>query len=97
MDADRPVVMPEDEVQFRLAQLLLLMNAMANQKPPGANLERIAYYDFLSAVRLSCPEDRTGPEPGLTPTPRPVPAARPAGPGRACRASIWCSRPTRPA
>ncbi|GEB60049.1 ABC-three component system middle component 2 [Streptomyces gardneri] len=49
MDTDRPVVMPEDEVQFRLAQLLLLMNAMADQKPYGANLERIAYYDFLSA------------------------------------------------
>ncbi|WP_016828399.1 ABC-three component system middle component 2 [Streptomyces viridosporus] len=49
MDADRPVVMPEDEVQFRLAQLLLLMNAMDNHKHPGATLERIGYYDFLSA------------------------------------------------
>jgi len=41
--------MPEDEVQFRLAQLLLLMDAMACQGLVGANLERLAYYDFLSA------------------------------------------------
>nr|WP_206439426.1 ABC-three component system middle component 2 [Streptomyces scabichelini] len=41
--------MPEDEVQFRLAQLLLLMDALASQDLPGATLERIGYYDFLSA------------------------------------------------
>lgn len=49
MEADRPVVMPEDEVQFRLAQLLLLLEALAGQDLPGATLERIGYYDFLSA------------------------------------------------
>ncbi|WP_436789637.1 ABC-three component system middle component 2 [Yinghuangia sp. YIM S10712] len=49
MEADRPVVMPEDEVQFRLAQLLLLMEAMAGQGIAGASLERLGYYDFLSA------------------------------------------------
>ncbi|WP_053607580.1 ABC-three component system middle component 2 [Streptomyces sp. MMG1522] len=49
MHADRPVVMPEDEVPFRLAQLLLLLDAVAAQDANGATLERIAYYDFLSA------------------------------------------------
>ncbi|MFF3381331.1 ABC-three component system middle component 2 [Streptomyces sp. NPDC002680] len=49
MEPDRPVVMPEDEVQFRLAQLLLLLAALAGQNLPGATLERIGYYDFLSA------------------------------------------------
>jgi hypothetical protein len=41
--------MPEDEVQFRLAQLLLLLEALAGQDLPGATLERMGYYDFLSA------------------------------------------------
>lgn len=49
MHADRPVVMPEDEVPFRLAQLLLLLDAVAAQDANGATLERIGYYDFLSA------------------------------------------------
>ncbi|MFF8434669.1 hypothetical protein [Streptomyces bacillaris] len=48
MEAHRPVMMPEDEVTFRLAQLLLL-DAVAGQDAKGASLERIAYYDFLSA------------------------------------------------
>jgi hypothetical protein len=41
--------MPEDEVAFRLAQLLLLLDAVAEQSPGGVSLERIGYYDFLSA------------------------------------------------
>ncbi|GAA3389001.1 ABC-three component system middle component 2 [Streptomyces roseoviridis] len=49
MQADRPVVMPEDEVPFRLAQLLLLLDAVAAQDANGATLERLGYYDFLSA------------------------------------------------
>lgn len=49
MEAHRPVVMPEDEVPFRLGQLLLLLDAIAGQDANGANLERIGYYDFLSA------------------------------------------------
>ena len=49
MEAHRPVMMPEDEVTFRLAQLLLLLEAVAGQDAKGANLERIGYYDFLSA------------------------------------------------
>ncbi|GHG00566.1 ABC-three component system middle component 2 [Streptomyces filamentosus] len=49
MEAHRPVVMPEDEVQFRLAQLLLLLDAVAGHDANGASLERIGYYDFLSA------------------------------------------------
>ncbi|MEU2892471.1 ABC-three component system middle component 2 [Streptomyces albidoflavus] len=49
MHTDRPVVMPEDEVPFRLAQLLLLLDAVAAQDAHGATLERIGYYDFLSA------------------------------------------------
>ncbi|MFJ2751227.1 ABC-three component system middle component 2 [Streptomyces sp. NPDC087297] len=49
MEAHQPVVMPEDEVSFRLAQLLLLLDAVAEQDVKGASLERIGYYDFLSA------------------------------------------------
>ncbi|MCX4587044.1 ABC-three component system middle component 2 [Streptomyces sp. NBC_01481] len=49
MEAHRPVVMPEDEMPFRLAQLLLLLDAVAGQDANGASLERIGYYDFLSA------------------------------------------------
>lgn len=49
MQADRPVMMPEDEVPFRLAQLLLLLKAVTAQDESGATLERIGYYDFLSA------------------------------------------------
>ncbi|MEU1437259.1 ABC-three component system middle component 2 [Streptomyces sp. NPDC005775] len=49
MEAHRPVMMPEDEVTFRLAQLLLLLDAVAGQDAKGASLERIGYYDFLSA------------------------------------------------
>ncbi|MEU0376235.1 hypothetical protein ABZ093_02890 [Streptomyces cyaneofuscatus] len=32
---------------FRLAQLLLLLDAVAAQDANGATLERIGYYDFL--------------------------------------------------
>ncbi|GAA1553503.1 ABC-three component system middle component 2 [Streptomyces globosus] len=49
MEAHRPVMMPEDDVIFRLAQLLLLLDAVAGQDAKGASLERIGYYDFLSA------------------------------------------------
>ncbi|WP_030396796.1 ABC-three component system middle component 2 [Kitasatospora purpeofusca] len=49
MQTHRPVIMPEDEVQFRLAQLLLLLDAVADHDLHGASLERIGYYDFLSA------------------------------------------------
>jgi hypothetical protein len=49
MQTHRPVIMPEDEVQFRLAQLLLLLDAVADHELHGASLERIGYYDFLSA------------------------------------------------
>jgi hypothetical protein len=41
--------MPEDEVPFRLAQLLLLLDAVGDTNAGGASLERIGYYDFLSA------------------------------------------------
>ncbi|RSO10043.1 hypothetical protein DMH18_14440 [Streptomyces sp. WAC 06783] len=49
MEAHRPILAPEDEVPFRLAQLLLLLDAVAGQGAGGASLERIGYYDFLSA------------------------------------------------
>ncbi|RGD56411.1 hypothetical protein DR950_00155 [Kitasatospora xanthocidica] len=60
MEAHRPVVMPEDEVQFRLAQLLLLLDAVAIHDRHGASLERIGYYDFLSAnpFLVVPPDDR---------------------------------------
>ncbi|MFE5484149.1 ABC-three component system middle component 2 [Streptomyces sp. NPDC056527] len=49
MEAHQPVMMPEDQVTFRLAQLLLLLDAVAGQDAKGASLERLGYYDFLSA------------------------------------------------
>ncbi|MEV7238066.1 ABC-three component system middle component 2 [Streptomyces sp. NPDC051020] len=49
MEAHQPVVMPEDEVPFRLGQLLLLLDAVREQDTNGASLERIGYYDFLAA------------------------------------------------
>ncbi|MCP2297578.1 hypothetical protein APR11_004013 [Nocardia amikacinitolerans] len=47
-----PVVVPEDDVVFRLAQLLLLLAAMQRLRQPGISLERLGCYDFLVANPL---------------------------------------------
>jgi hypothetical protein len=53
-DASRPspVVVPEDDVIFRLAQLLLLLASLQSQRQPGVSLERLGCYDFLVANPL---------------------------------------------
>jgi hypothetical protein len=43
------VVVPEDDVVFRLAQMLLLMDSLDRLGQPGATLERLGCYDFLVA------------------------------------------------
>ncbi|SCE01831.1 MULTISPECIES: hypothetical protein [unclassified Streptomyces] len=73
MHADRPVVMPEDEVPFRLAQLLL--DAVTAQDANGTTLGRIGYYDFLSANPFLVVPPRRGRQPLATGR------IRPAGPG----------------
>jgi hypothetical protein len=47
-----PVVVPEDDVIFRLAQLLLLLTALQRLGQPGISLERLGSYDFLVANPL---------------------------------------------
>lgn len=47
-----PVVVPEDDVTFRLAQLLLLLASLQHLKQPGVSLERLGCYDFLAANPL---------------------------------------------
>src|SRR5689334_8305088 len=47
-----PVVVPEDDVVFRLAQLLLLLSSLGQERRPGIALERLGYYDFLVANPL---------------------------------------------
>lgn len=44
-----PVVVPEDDVVFRLAQLLLLFASLQRLQQPGVSLERLGCYDFLVA------------------------------------------------
>ena len=46
------VVVPEDDVIFRLAQLLLLLESLRRNEISGATLERLSYYDFLVANPL---------------------------------------------
>lgn len=47
-----PVVVPEDDVIFRLAQLLLLLASLQRLGQPGIALERLGCYDFLVANPL---------------------------------------------
>jgi len=53
-DADDPgpVVVPEDDVVFRLAQLVLLLASLQRLRQPGISLERLGCYDFLVANPL---------------------------------------------
>jgi hypothetical protein len=48
----RPIVVPEDDDVFRLAQLLLLLNSLRRNGFAGGTLERLSYYDFLVANPL---------------------------------------------
>jgi hypothetical protein len=50
--APSPVVVPEDDVIFRLAQLLLLLASLQRLGQPGISLERLGCYDFLVANPL---------------------------------------------
>lgn len=47
-----PVVVPEDDVIFRLAQMLLLLASLQRLEQPGISLERLGCYDFLVANPL---------------------------------------------
>jgi hypothetical protein len=48
----RPVVVPEQDTVFRLAQLVLLMDVAATFHPDGVHLERLGAYDFIAANPL---------------------------------------------
>lgn len=43
------IVTPEDHVNFRLGQLLLLLWTLRETDNAGAHLERLGYYDFFAA------------------------------------------------
>ncbi|MGC7102796.1 ABC-three component system middle component 2 [Amycolatopsis lurida] len=54
-------MVPEDDVVFRLAQLMLLLVSLRELNLPGASIERLGYYDFLVAnpmLVLTDEEDR---------------------------------------
>jgi hypothetical protein len=54
-------VVPEDDIVFRLAQLVLLLASLRELDLPGASIERLGYYDFLVAnpmLVLTDEEDR---------------------------------------
>lgn len=56
-----PVVVPEDDVVFRLAQLVLLLASLRELNLPGTSIERLGYYDFLVAnpmLMLTDEDDR---------------------------------------
>lgn len=46
------VVLPEDDVVFRLSQLLLLLREMDEQGRSNVTIERLSYYDFFVANPL---------------------------------------------
>jgi hypothetical protein len=54
-----PVVVPEDDVIFRLAQLLLLLASLDRLRQGGVSLERLGCYDFLVANPLLVLTDET--------------------------------------
>ncbi len=56
-----PVIVPEDDVVFRLAQLLLLLSALDRLGHPGLSLERLGCYDFLVANPLLVFTDENDP------------------------------------
>jgi hypothetical protein len=57
-----PVIVPEDDVVFRLAQLLLLLASVDQLGKPGVSLERLGCYDFLVANPLLVLTDEADPD-----------------------------------
>lgn len=57
-----PVAVPEDDIVFRLAQLLLLLESMAAQGRSGVTIERLSYYDFLVANPLLVVSENEDPD-----------------------------------
>lgn len=57
-----PVVVPEDDVVFRAAQMLLLLVSLQMAGHPGISLERLGYYDFLVANPLLVLTDEADPD-----------------------------------
>ncbi|MDO3400948.1 hypothetical protein QWI29_12985 [Mycolicibacterium neoaurum] len=58
----RPAPGPENDTTFRLAQLLLLLDSSGARKSGGLNLERLSYYDFLTANPLLMVTDEDDPD-----------------------------------
>ena len=54
--------MPEDDVIFRLAQLLLLLASVDHLGKPGVSLERLGCYDFLVANPMLVLTDEADPD-----------------------------------
>jgi hypothetical protein len=57
-----PVIVPEDDVIFRLAQLLLLLASVDHLGKPGVSLERLGCYDFLVANPMLVLTDEADPD-----------------------------------
>ena len=57
-----PVSVPENDTVFRLAQLLLLLDSSGARRAEGLNLERLSYYDFLTANPLLMITDENDPD-----------------------------------
>lgn len=57
-----PVIVPEDDVVFRLAQLLLLLTTLHDKGIRGTTLERLGNYDFLTANPLLMLTDEDDPD-----------------------------------
>lgn len=59
---ESPVILPEDDVIFRLAQLLLLLASVNQMGKPGVSLERLGCYDFLAANPMLVLTDEADPD-----------------------------------
>jgi hypothetical protein len=57
-----PVIVPEDDVTFRLAQLLLLLASLDHLGQAGISLERLGCYDFLAANPMLMLTDEADPD-----------------------------------
>jgi hypothetical protein len=57
-----PVIVPEDDIIFRLAQLLLLLTSVDQLGNSGVSLERLGCYDFLVANPMLVFTDEADPD-----------------------------------
>jgi hypothetical protein len=57
-----PVVVPEHDTVFRLAQLVLLLSVVAAVHPEGVHMERLGIYDFISANPLLMATEHRDPD-----------------------------------